>query len=107
MSQNFYIIGARGLGREMAATRSCFKEEPIFDVIGFFDDNQPVGKIINNLKVLGGIEFLKSIDSASVFLGIGNPTIREQINTSLSEHNISFPTIIHPNASITLKSLLT
>lgn len=107
MKEKIYIIGAGGLGREMAATLSCFKEDSNYKLIGFIDDNQPVGKIINNLKVLGGIEFLKSIDSASVLLGIGNSTIREQIYLSLSEHNISFPTIIHPNASIHAKEFVT
>lgn len=39
MIEYLYIIGAGGLGREMAATLSCFKEGLIYRLIGFKDDN--------------------------------------------------------------------
>ena len=100
MPINLYIIGAGGLGREMIATLSFYKRNSKFKLTGFIDDNQPTGKVINGLTVLGGTEFLRKIDSANVLIGVGNSSIREQIFSNLSEHIISFPTIIHPNASI-------
>jgi sugar O-acyltransferase (sialic acid O-acetyltransferase NeuD family) len=108
MKEEIYIIGAGGLGREMAATLSFFKDDPNYKLIGFIDDSQPEGKIINNFKVLGNIEFLKSINYTNALIGVGVPKIREQIFARLlSYQNISFPTIIHPKASIHSKEFVT
>lgn len=108
MSQNFYIIGARGLGREMAATRSCFKEDSNYMLVGYIDDNHPVGTAINSIKVLGGNDFLKTITSGNILIGIGNPSVREKIYAQLATYNtFSFPIISHPNASIHAKEFVT
>jgi sugar O-acyltransferase (sialic acid O-acetyltransferase NeuD family) len=101
MKEEIYIIGAGGLGREMAATLSCFKEDSNYKLVGYIDDNHPVSNAINGIKVLGGIDFLKTITSGNILIGVGNPSVREKIYAQLATYKtLSFPIVSHPNASI-------
>lgn len=107
MSQNFYIIGAGGLGREMAATLSCLKEDSNYRLIGFIDDNHPAGTAINGIRVLGGNDYLKTIKSGNILIGVGNPIVRENIFVQLSTNDtLLFPTVSHPHARIHAKEFV-
>jgi sugar O-acyltransferase (sialic acid O-acetyltransferase NeuD family) len=101
MSSNIYIIGAGGLGREIAATLSCLEIKSNFDIVGFIDDNQPVDCQVNSIKIIGGIKHLKTLQSGNILIGIGNPKIRESIFNQLNIANtFTFPYILHPGANI-------
>lgn len=73
----FYLIGAGGLGREIAVTLS----HPIFQnkylIAGFIDDKQKPGTLINTIPVLGNLEWLKNQKQASAILCIEKPEIRQ------------------------------
>jgi sugar O-acyltransferase (sialic acid O-acetyltransferase NeuD family) len=108
MSQNLYIIGAGGLGREMAATLFYLANKAKYNIIGYIDDNHPTGTAINGIRVLGGIDYLKTITSGNIIIGVGNPSVRENIFAQLAEINtLSFPIISHLNASIHAKEFVT
>ncbi|MHA3787224.1 PglD-related sugar-binding protein [Flavobacterium hauense] len=100
MYKQLVIIGAGGVGREILAV---LKKYPLQDyaLIGFVDDGVEPGTIINGLKVLGGLSWIKenSTDLGAV-IAIGNPSVRKKITEALSDVSLSFPQVIHPNVSI-------
>jgi len=99
-STSLHLIGAGGLGREIAATLS----HPIFQnkylIAGFIDDKQKPGTLINAIPVLGNLEWLKKQEQASAILCIGKPEIRRKVLSQLSGLPIDWPTIIHPGATL-------
>lgn len=99
-AKSLYLIGAGGLGREIAATLShpSFKNQ--YAVVGFVDDGQRPGTHINDIPVLGNLQWLKMQHSTAVVLCIGNPTIRKEILLHLSGYPLHWPNIIHPGATL-------
>ncbi len=98
--QDAIIVGAGGLGREIAAMLSAFFNKE-YHILGFVDDGKEVGEEINGLTVLGGIEWLLTQKEIIVFFGIGNPLIKFRIYTQLKVNlGLSYPNLIHPNARL-------
>jgi len=99
MKQQIFIIGAGGVGREILAVlqHTSLKEE--FEVAGFIDDAIGSGILVNEIKVLGGIDYLLSQEKANVVIAIGNPKIRKEIIDRLLVKNFNFPAVIHPKVS--------
>lgn len=94
------IVGAGTYGQVYAKYLS---EE--YDVIGFIDDNANlIGSIIENIKVLGDIaysmNFLKDNPHVSVFVPIGNNSIREKLLLLYSSQGYSTPSYVHPKTII-------
>jgi len=99
MSKSIIIIGAGGVGREIAATLRHVRFTDL-KVLGFVDDNVKKGSFVNQWEVLGSIEWLvNNNENYSVIIAIGNPLIRKNIIEKLGDA-FSYPTIIHPNVSI-------
>lgn len=100
MPNPIVIIGAGGVGREIAATlqNNVFGN---FTIKGFIDNAIAPGSIINTLEVLGNLEwFIKEDLDYGVIIGIGNPQARKEILNKLKNCRSHYPTIIHPNVSI-------
>lgn len=100
------IIGAGGLGREIAAALSGFFVSE-YHLTGFIDDALPVGHEINGLPVPGSLEWLGNLqEPTAVFFGIGDPMTRKDVFDRISSFNpgarsnIRFPNLIHPMARI-------
>lgn len=91
------IVGAGGLGREIAATARNLQQ---WREIMFVDDK--VEGSMNGMSVWGTSQELKAVQTAfDVVLAIGNPQVKRQVYTSLSENsNLNFPNIVHPGARI-------
>jgi len=101
MSNRIVIIGAGGVGREIAATlmHANFKD---IEVVGFVDDTVKQGSAIHLLQVLGNIDWLiakRGSQDYGLVIAIGNPKIRRDIIERIGE-GFDYPTIIHPNVSI-------
>ena len=97
------IFGSGGFGREVKTLIDAINEEKpnTFHFLGFFDDGAEKGTIINSFPVLGGIKELNEYsDNLSLVVSIGNPIIKKAIISKISKKNIEYPTIIHPNSSI-------
>ena len=94
------IFGAGGFGREVACLINLInKEEPTWNLIGFFDDN-PALKGTNNDygEVLGGTETLNTWSKPlDLVIAIGNPGIIEKVVKNITNECISFPNIIAPS----------
>jgi len=90
------LIGAGGLGREIAAalTQTGLKEK--FTLRGFIDDNYAPGDVVNGIPIMGGLNWLSQQENLSLFIAIGNSTVREKLARQFENHN--FPRIIHPAA---------
>lgn len=73
-----------------------------WEIIGLIDDNPGLlGSTWHNLKVKGGIEYLKRLKNTSdkyVISGIGKPQWRAMVINKILNRNYKFPNIIHPTA---------
>ncbi|MBX2898819.1 MAG: NeuD/PglB/VioB family sugar acetyltransferase [Cyclobacteriaceae bacterium] len=100
--KNIAIIGAGGLGKELAVLiHQINEQEPQWNFIGFYDDT--VKESVLNFPVLGTISSLKrNTTDLHLVLGVGNPQVKRKIINALSEE-FKFPTLIHPSASIGLE----
>lgn len=96
--KDIVIIGAGGFGREVAMLiEEINKQEPTWNIVGFVDDSSDIAEnIVNGIKVVGNIEWLKK-QQLYVINAIGNGNIREQINRRLNGSKNKFATLIHPN----------
>lgn len=74
------------------------------ECIGFLEDEKSkIGKIINNVKVLGPLNTAKDYKDVYFVNGIGSPTTFLNKEKIISKMNLSldrFITLIHPSASI-------
>lgn len=101
--KNIAIFGAGGFGREVKTIIDAInKSMPnTYNFIGFYDDGLEKGKIVNGYPILGGIKELNEVTtSLCVVISIGDPKIKKLILEKIKNVYISFPTIIHPKASI-------
>lgn len=101
------IYGAGGFGREVACMIekiNSLKEE--WNLIGFFDDGEPIGKEISHFgKCLGGINELNSCTRPlNIVLCFGVSATIQAVKGKISNPNISFPNLIDPDFSIADKS---
>lgn len=96
------IFGAGGFGREVKTIIDAInKSEPSYNFVGFYDDGIEKGTIVNGYPVLGGIQELNEVSSElSLIISIGDPRIKKNILNKIENSFIKFPTIIHPNASV-------
>ena len=100
--KDIVIIGAGGIGREVAwIIETINKVKKHWNLIGFIDDNEEVcGKIINDYKVLGGIDYLISLDKdVYVIIAMANPKVKKSIVAKLN-NKFKFATIIHPSIKV-------
>jgi len=101
MPKQLVIVGAGGVGREIAAV---IKKHPLtgYEFVGFIDDGVPAGTLINGYKVLGGTQWIfdNAHNALGVILAFGNPQVRKKVAEKLSAIAVDFPSIIHPGASI-------
>ena len=101
--KNIAIFGAGGFGREVKTIldRINVVTPNTYNFLGFFDDGFEKGSIVNGFPILGGIEDLNKVnESLSLVISIGDPIIKNKIISKIDNEKIEFPTIIHPNASI-------
>lgn len=104
------IYGAGGFGREVACILNKINEKKSeWKMVGFFDDGKKQGEQISHFgDVLGGINEVNSWpDPLSVAFAVGNPQILKTLVEKITNRNIEYPNIIHPEVffadPITLK----
>ena len=100
--QDIVIIGASGLGKEVAYyIRSVNRRTPAFNIVGFVDDNDAIlgNDIIFGLKVIGNVADLIAgkIAVSGICLAIANNAVRVVIYERLKDQNFDFPNIIDPS----------
>lgn len=96
------IIGAGGLGREVAAlaaeinhVASC----PQWEVLGFIDDNpDKFGLVVGHFQILGSRAWLLQHPEVWAVLAIGNGEVRQKLASELP--GVKWATLIHPQVSV-------
>ncbi len=96
------IFGAGGFGKEVACLIDLINRseaEPRWNRVGFFDDNKPVGTDISLYgKVLGGMAELNAwLTPLDLAVAIGNPHTVKKVVSMITNTNVDFPNVIHPN----------
>ena len=94
MSKKIIIIGASGLGKEVAwLAHDCG-----YEVYGFLDDDANK-KNIYGKAILGKISDWKKWINFSFVIAVGNPIVKKNIFEMMTQHEDcpSFATLIHPS----------
>ncbi|WP_294229343.1 acetyltransferase [uncultured Chryseobacterium sp.] len=96
------IFGAGGFGREVKTIiDEINKNNNRYDFVGYFDDGKKQGTIINDFPVLGGLNELNNfVEDLCVVICVADPKIKKNIINRIENKNISYPSIVHPKASI-------
>lgn len=93
------IYGAGGFGRETACRLWRINEkQPMWNLIGFFDDGKEKGSRNEYGEILGGMTELNAWPTPlAVVIAIGNPKIVYTLVQKMNSPLIEFPNIIEPN----------
>lgn len=96
--QNIAIYGAGGLGREVALLIAQINQQnPVWNLIGFFDDAIEAKHQVDDWPVLGGqAEALHWKEPLAVAVAIADPMVRFKLIQQLNNPNIFFPALVHP-----------
>lgn len=105
------IYGAGGFGREVACLIKLINEsgdEPMWNLIGFFDDGKEKGTRNEYGEILGGMEEVNDwAQPLSVVLAIATPRILKRLSMGIVNENIQFPNICAPDLFYADKSSVT
>lgn len=100
MSKPIVIVGAGGLGKEIAC---LINDLPDFELVGFYDDGLPTGQtILGKFPVLGTTQdLIESKEATALTVAFGNPSTRKKVWEKLQENTqLTFPVLIHPQALV-------
>jgi sugar O-acyltransferase (sialic acid O-acetyltransferase NeuD family) len=95
------IYGAGGLGREIALMIAQInRKERSWTLEGFYDDGVSKGSVIDGLPVLGAMEDLNQRkEPLALAVAIADPQIRKSVADRITNENVNFPVLIHPDAN--------
>lgn len=97
--QKILIIGAGGLGKEVADLIRCLNQ---FAIVGFLDDDpSKMNTLVNQIPVLGSIEKLKELPKIECLaVAIANPKVKKRISQIAKTNEFYFPNLIHPSVTL-------
>jgi sugar O-acyltransferase (sialic acid O-acetyltransferase NeuD family) len=100
--KNIAIVGAGGLGKEIAVLLHHINQKELtWNVVGFYDDSYPIGKSIATHLILGKVAELNKVDYAlNVVIAIGDPLVKAKVVRQIKNHRIAYPVLIHPASTI-------
>ena len=96
------IYGAGGFGREVACLIRMInesKEVPVWNLIGFFDDNSSLQGTQNEYgSVIGGIDELNKWNTPiDIVIAVGSPSAVKTIVNKICNPLVEFPNIVAPS----------
>lgn len=95
--EKLLIIGAGGHGKVVADIAMKMKK---WSTIRFLDGNKEISSSMG-IEVIGKPEdALSYIEDNDIFVGIGNNSVREKIQSQLDDSGATIPTLIHPSSTI-------
>lgn len=102
--KDIVIIGAGGLGREVAQLiKDINQEKKIWNMLGFIDETvEKHSSIINDTAVLGSFDWIEKENRKNLWAvcALGNPRDKYTLLKKASAVNINYATLIHPDAKI-------
>jgi sugar O-acyltransferase (sialic acid O-acetyltransferase NeuD family) len=106
VSSPLIVVGCGGFGREVIQiVAAANRREHRWQVEGVVDDG-PDRRALDHLAALGVrhlgpiTELTSRQTSCQVVVAIGSPTTRARIVSQLSQLPVTFPTIVHPDATV-------
>ena len=103
-SEDLYIYGAGGLGRETAwLVERIVRKSPVWNLKGFLDDDPALaGRTAGGYPVYGGMEYLESLDSdVRIICAIANAAVRkEKIRRISGIRRVKFATLTDPSVEM-------
>lgn len=106
MNAPLFIVGAGGFGREVFSIISALNSSDSFQEITGFIDDDPSAAALKNLEALGS-RIVGSIDALvhrtepfSAVLAVGSAVDREMIAGLLAHSPVTYPVLVHPQATI-------
>jgi sugar O-acyltransferase (sialic acid O-acetyltransferase NeuD family) len=99
ISEKIVLYGAGGAGRELAYAMSLGY---LWDVIGFVDDTKTPGSLIDELPVLGGLDWLRGYEGNVAICAVANPQIKRDLVARVKAAcpMVRFPLIIDENSFV-------
>lgn len=97
------VFGAGGFGREvkMLIDQINLLDLETYQFTGFYDDGEEKDTMINGCPILGGLADLNQIEEPlCLAVAIGNPILKKSILQQITNPNVIFTTLIHPNVLI-------
>ena len=93
------VYGAGGFGREVACLINKINEkQPLWELVGFFDDGIEKGSQNEYGVVLGGIKELNDYpENLSIAIAIALPKIKQKVHNNITNPRVDFPNIISPD----------
>lgn len=97
--KDIVIIGAGGFGREVAwLIEEINKDKTTWNLLGYIDDNiENHGKVLNNIKILGGFDWLEGKEDIYYVCAVGNPKTKKILIDKCEKINLKPATVIHPS----------
>jgi sugar O-acyltransferase (sialic acid O-acetyltransferase NeuD family) len=106
VSRPFFIIGAGGFGREVFSIIEALRSTSSMPQIAGFIDDDPSAADLKNLASLGS-QLVGSVDDLvrraepfSAIVAVGSAVDRETIANLLAHCPVTFPVLVHPDATI-------
>ncbi len=98
MSSPLAVVGAGGFAREVAELiRDLIQDGEQWELLGFLtDDSATWGSTINDLPVLGGVDWLAQHADVQAAMGIGSPVVKWKMVERLAKAQVRFPSLVHP-----------
>jgi sugar O-acyltransferase (sialic acid O-acetyltransferase NeuD family) len=100
--QPLVIVGAGGLGREIALLIAQLNEaRASWEVRGFYDDRAPATPTVGGLPYLGTVADLNATPTPlAVAVAVGNSASRAAVVARLTSALLSFPALVHPQVAL-------
>lgn len=97
--KDLYIIGAGGFGREVAwLVERINNVQPTWNLKGFIDDNESLwGRYEDDYRIIGGCDYLLSLDEVYVVCAVGSARVRKIIIEKLKDSAVKFATVVDPS----------
>jgi sugar O-acyltransferase (sialic acid O-acetyltransferase NeuD family) len=100
MKKNLLIIGASGHGKVVADIALKMKR---WQSIAFLDNDEKIKSCLG-IEVIGKSNDVSMyVKDYEIFVGVGNNSIRENIQKKLEAEGATIPFLIHPSATIGLE----
>lgn len=105
------IVGAGGMGRDTQWLIERINEaekKDVYEIIGYIDDGIRPGTMINDHKVLGGMEYLLNHKKRlAVAFALGNAKVRKKlVEKSLENRYLWYPNLIDPSVIMSKRVML-
>ncbi len=108
--KNLLIIGAGGMGREVAwLVERINKQNSIWNIIGFIDDSiEKKDKNLNGYKVIGGLDTIEKYPDAYLVCAVGASKTRKSIVDKIHERfpDSEYATLIDPSVEMSDKNII-